>query len=170
MDFLVMSQNKKIYSYPSHSHEMWEILLNIEGNGTALIGGHEYEFHPGSIFCIRPGVLHSKSSEEGFVDGCVLIRDFCFRSEPEDVLEFRDDERQTFYSLFKVAFEYPMNPATDVYGERFLRSVTDAMQNLLSHWKQSTLLNPEVLRVQKILADHVEDKGFDVNRAISQTS
>ena len=167
MDFYVMSQNKKIYEYPPHSHEMWEVLLNIEGNGISRINGQAYEFHPGTIFCIRPGVVHSKQSEEGFVDGCVLIRDFCFKDAQEDVLEFHDDERGTFYSLFRVAFQYPMDPSQDVYGERFLRSVVDAMQDLLGHWKQSNQLNPEVVRVQRILATHVDDRDLDLDAVIS---
>ena len=165
-----MSQNKKIYDYPIHSHELWEVLLNIEGSGTAVIDGIDYEFHPGTIFCIRPGIPHCKKSKNGFVDGSVLIRDFCFKSENSDVLVFNDDDRHTFYYLFKAALEYPMNPAKDFYAERFLRSVVDAMQNLLNHWKQTQLMNPEVLRVQRILAAHVEDLSFDINAVISKTS
>ena len=170
MDFLVMGQNKKIYDFPMHRHEMWEILLNIEGEGTAVIGQQEYPFGPGTIFCIRPGISHCKRSKNGFIDGSVLIRDFCFKGEPEDVLVFQDDKRRSFYSLFQVAYEYPLNPSTDVYGERFLRSVTDAMQNLLSHWMQSTLLNPEVIKAQKLLADHVTDRDFDLNRVAESSA
>ncbi|MBQ9031572.1 MAG: HAD-IA family hydrolase [Parasporobacterium sp.] len=170
MDFFVMSQNKKIYDYPTHSHEMWEILLNLEGSGTAVIGEQTYEFRPGTIFCIRPGIPHSKKSRKGFIDGSVLIRDFCFKSEPEDVLVFQDDERRTFDSLFRVAFEYPLNPSTDVYAERFLRCVVDAMQNLLSHWKQATLLNPEVIRAQKLLADHVAERQFEIHQVAESSA
>ena len=170
MDFYVMSQNKKIYDYPPHSHEMWEVLLNLTGNGIATINDEIFDFHPGTIFCIRPGIEHCKKSDKGFVDGCILIRDFCFDSEPEDVLVFEDDERHSIESLFRVAYGYPVNPGTDIYGERFLRSVVDAIQNLLSHWKQSELKNPEILKVQKILSDHVADKQFDINRVIQQTS
>ena len=169
MDFLIMSQNKIILNYPAHTHEMWEILLNIEGNGTALIDGIPYEFQPGTIFCIRPGIPHSKSAEKGFLDGCVLIRDFCFKSEKENVLVFHDDERRTFYSLFKAGLEFPFNPATDIYGERFLRCIVDAMQNLLSHWKQESLSNPEVLKVQKILSEHVKDASFDISSVLEST-
>lgn len=170
MDFLMMSQNKKFYDYPSHYHEYWEVLLNIEGRGITVVDGQEYDFRPGTIFCIRPGVIHSKKAGEGFVDGGILISDFCFESEKDNILVFQDDERQSFYSLFKLAFEYPMNPATDVYGERFLRSILDAMQNLLCHWKDNTYKNADILHVQKILADHVSDHNFKLDELISSTS
>lgn len=169
MDFLIMSQNKKFYDYPAHSHEFWEILLNIEGNGIANVDDREYVFGPGTIFCIRPGTMHSKKAENGFIDGSIMLNDFCFESEKENILVFQDDERQSFYSLYKLAFDYPLNPATDVYGERFLRSILDAMQNLLCHWKNSTCIDSEVLRVQKILADHVGDLNFSLNDVISST-
>lgn len=152
MDFLVMSQNKKFYDYPMHDHEFWEILLNIEGSGTAIIDKQKYDFCPGTIFCIRPGIRHSKKAEDGFIDGSILLSDFCFKSEKENVLVFQDDARHSFYSLFMLAYEYPLNQATDIYAERFLRSILDAMQNLLCHWKDSTYKNPEVLRVKKYWA------------------
>lgn len=169
MDFLVMSQNKKFYEYPSHYHEYWEILLNMEGSGTAVVDGREYEFHPGTIFCIPPECVHSKCSGEGFVDGSILVKDFCFDGE-EGVLIFQDDERRSFELLFQVAYEYPMNPATDAYGERFLRSILDAMQNLLCHWRNDTCKNVEVRYVQKVLADHVSDVHFPLDELLGGTS
>ncbi len=170
MDFFVMGQNKKFYYYPLHQHDYWEVLLNIEGNGIAVIDGKEYSFCPGTIFCIRPGIRHSKKAEEGFIDGGFLLDDFCFKSEPDNVLVFQDDDRQSFYSLFKLAHGYPMNPAMDVYGEHFLRSILDAMQNLLCHWKYVTYKNADVLRVQKVLADHVSDIHFQMDELIRSTS
>ncbi len=170
MNFLIASQNKRFYDYPDHSHLLWEMLLNIDGFGTAKIDGETYEFQPGTIFCIRPRIVHSKHSETGFIDGSVLLEDFCMSSEQKDVFVFQDDERNSFYTLYKLALNYPLNPATDVYAERFLRSVLDAMQNLLCHWKNANDKNPEVLRVQKILADHVSDTHFDINKVIDGTS
>lgn len=166
MDFLVMSRNQKIRQYPSHSHEMWEVLLNMEGTGIAQINGQDYPFREGTIFCIRPGIFHSKRSVEGFVDGSVMIRDFCFKDEKADVLVFQDDERRTFFSLFQISFQYPLNPATDIYAERFLRSVVDAMQNLLRHWRAVPSQSKEVRRAMKQMADHVSDAHFDISRVV----
>lgn len=170
MDFLVMTQNQKFYNYPPHYHEYWEILLNIEGEGAATVDGREYPFCPGTVFCIRPGILHSKSSEEGFVDGSILIRDFCFEAEEENLFLFQDDERQSLYHLFRLGYEFPMNPATDLYGEQFLRSLLDAMQNLLRHWRHDAGKNRDVLYVQKALAAHVGDANFNLEELIANTS
>lgn len=170
MNFMIASQNKKFYDYPSHRHAFWEMLINIEGSGTAIIDGQSYDFYPGTIFCIRPGIPHSKYAENGFIDGSILLMDFCMDSDPGNVFVFQDDDRNSFYSLFRLALDYPVDPATDVYAERFLRSVLDAMQNLLCHWKNANCKNPEVLRVQKILSDHVGDIHFDLNLLLESTS
>lgn len=170
MEYFVMSQDKTFYDYPQHCHELWEVLMNIEGCGTATIDGEKYPFRPGTIFCIRPGVMHSKQAENGFLDGSILVRDFCFESDPDNVLVFQDDDRQSFYSLFKLTHGYPLDPVSDIYAERFLRNILDAMQNLLRHWRDQPCKNSEVLRVRKILADHVSDPDFDINAVIGNTS
>ena len=164
MDYFFMSKKQKLLEFPSHKHEFWEVLLNLEGEGIAVIDDTEYPFYPGTIFCIRPGVYHSKRSEEGFVDGSVLIPDFCFQNEADDVHVFQDDERQSFASLFNIALEYPMNPGTDIYAERFLHSIADAMQNLLRHWKNTSAYSPEVHAAQKLMADHVDDPSFHIDQ------
>lgn len=170
MEFFVMSSKKRFYDYPSHCHEFWEVLLNIEGTGVARIDGKEYAFCPGTIFCIRPGTMHSKSSKDGFMDGGVLVRDFCFEETDENILVFQDDERRSFYLLFQLAHEFPLNPATDAYGERFLRSVSAAMQNLLCHWRNDTCKDKDVLHVQRVLAEHVGDMHFRLEELIAETS
>ena len=115
MDFLVMCQNIRYFEYPMHCHNYWEILYNIDGEGTAIINGQKYPFYKGTIFCIHPGIPHTKFSDNGFIDGSILIEDFCFKSHDESVLIFQDDEHQSLFTLFKLAHEHPHNPLTDVY-------------------------------------------------------
>lgn len=169
MDYLIPVRTRKFYDYPEHTHEVWEILFNIEGRGTAIIDGESCPFEEGTIFCIRPGVVHKKKAEEGFRDVSIMLTDFCFQSEPENFFVFQDDERESFGTLFRLAYQYPMNPASDVFAERFLRSILDAMQNLLSHWRFAGQQNTEVLRVQKILMEHISDSDFDVSRVVAET-
>ena len=48
--------------FASHSHDCYEVILNTEGTGTAVIGGAEYPFSPGTIHIIPPNTPHSKRS------------------------------------------------------------------------------------------------------------
>lgn len=170
MDIYVMGQNKLFYDYPPHSHDLWEILINIKGHGTAVIDGQPCEFSPGTIFCLRPGTVHSKSSAGGFMDGSILIGDFCFQNESGNLFVFQDDANRSIYTLYKLACEFPQNPAEDVFGERYIRSILDAMQNLLSHWRNDIGKDPEVRRIQKVLSDHISDMHFDLDAVIRSTS
>lgn len=169
MDFMVTGRNQVFYDYPDHDHGYWEILLNLSGTGTAYIGQEPYPFRPGTIFCIRPGVTHRKHSDDGFIDGGVLLRDFCFQNTRENVLVFQDDEKKSFETIYWLMFEFQHDPATDTYAERYLRSLVDAMQNLLSHWKDVKALNPQVARVQKIFLEHVGDFDFDLSTVLENT-
>ena len=169
MNFLVMNRNQKFHEYPLHKHDYWEILYNFEGQGYAMVDGRRYDFEPGTIFCIRPQTLHGKYSKDEFADGSILCRECCFEAENENVFVFQDDEQQSFFALFKLAYEFPKNPASDVYAERFLNSIVDAMQNLLRFWKSDTYKDEEVLKVQKIMDANVCEKHFNVDRLSRST-
>lgn len=54
--------------YEFHSHDYWEVILNLEGAGTAVIADRSYPFSPGTILIIPPDVPHSETSAEGFRD------------------------------------------------------------------------------------------------------
>ncbi|MBQ1492287.1 MAG: AraC family transcriptional regulator [Blautia sp.] len=54
--------------YAVHQHDCYEIILNSEGTGTAMMGGEEYPFSPGTIHIVHPKMPHNKRSPEGFRD------------------------------------------------------------------------------------------------------
>lgn len=170
MDFIVIGFGKKFIEYPMHCHDSWEILFNIEGTGVATIGDERYTFQPGTIFCIRPGVMHGKYAKDGFLDGGILINDFCFKNEHGDVFVFQDDERNSLYELYKIALNYSMDPEIGSFGEKFLTSLMDAIQNLLSKWKFSDVKNEEVRYIQNVLSEHVSDFDFDLESLLESSS
>jgi len=169
MDFWFMQKDTRFLQYEEHAHGYWEVLLNLEGSGTMRIDGKNYPFGPGTIFCIRPGTKHAKYSEHGFSDGGLLIRDFCFGDTADQVLVFQDDAAGTFRTLYQLGVDASLDPGTSIYHERYLRSILDAIQNLLCRWKDANQFNDEVARIQKLLYDHVSDPDFDLNAAICST-
>ena len=44
MDYFFMSKKQRLLVFPSHKHEFWEVLLNLEGNGIAEIDNAQYPF------------------------------------------------------------------------------------------------------------------------------
>lgn len=74
-----------------------------------------------------------------------------------------------FETIYWLMFEFQHDPAADAYAERYLRSLVDAMQNLLSHWKNVNALNPQISRIQKLMLDHVGDVNFNCGAALKST-
>lgn len=166
MDILLNKTSKIYTDYPVHKHAYWEILINFSGSGTALIGKQEYPFQPGTIFCIRPGTPHKKASAEGFSDGMLILRDF-----PTDTdavcLQYEDDANQTFRKLFDLAFEIQVmdNPN----AAAIVRSLAEAMQQLLFSWKTIRHRSTPVELFQKKLLDNVSNCDFVMADAIAET-
>ncbi len=170
MDFWFLRIEKQFQSFQTHSHGYWEVTLNLSGSGTLTVDGRDYPFEPGSIFCIRPGVKHSKRSAEGFSDVSILVRDFCFESAKENVLCFQDDAQRSFYTLYQLACSAQADAAQDPLTVQYLRSLLTAMQNLMLRWKDLGQINPEVAQVQKLLYDNATDPDFDLNAAIDHSN
>lgn len=170
MNYRISAKSERYTEYQPHSHGYWEVLLNLEGIGIATIDGQNYDFEPGTIFCIRPGVLHSKTSVKGFRDWSVLIGDFCFEQEPENVHMFRDDESGSLLRLFELLAAFPDSTDNEIFADKFQQNLIDALQNLLCHWKCSVPVHPEVRRFCRLLADQAGNADFDLETAIASTA
>ena len=90
-------------SCPSHRHNLWEIILNLEGSGTAFMGDEEYDFYPGTIFCLSPYIPHCKTSSGKFKDIYIMLEELPFN---DDVLVFSDDDDKSFETLMVLAYKY----------------------------------------------------------------
>lgn len=51
-----------------HSHDCWEMILQLSGSATSQIGENTYISRPGDILIIPPGVPHDGCSEEPYTD------------------------------------------------------------------------------------------------------
>ena len=82
-----ISRVKNAKKCEKHSHDMWEVILTLEGIVKTEIDKKIYYMQPGDLVAIPPGIEHSEFSEDGFGDmyfrtdkldlsGIVLIHDF----------------------------------------------------------------------------------------------
>jgi len=169
MDFFFSTRNNLYYEYPQHDHGYWEFVVCINGHGVLIADNETYDFQPGTIFCIRPGVVHTKYSTDGYVDGSIISRDFCFDFLPDKVLVFQDDEEQSFLSLYRLGQHYRGDSNIDSPASRFQRSILDAIQNLLRHWRDEAHMMPELAAFQNYLYTNIADTQFDLDKAILST-
>ncbi len=149
----------KYHSFPLHSHEIWEITINLSGNGTATVDGQEYPFHPGTIFCVAPGILHRKESMEGFIDGSVMLKDFVPIGSSK-VYQFEDDVNESFQYIFSLMFDILMKDGPN--AQAIINSLADTMYQLMVGWSANSQRNVVVERFQKILLDNLSNCDFTI--------
>ncbi|MBQ7336110.1 MAG: helix-turn-helix domain-containing protein [Clostridia bacterium] len=91
--------------YGLHTHECYELILNLEGEGIAMIGNSDYPFCPGSVHIIPPNTPHSKTSKNQFLDiyfhtdTLPLLPPSINKNEP---IVFQDDNEKTLETLMKM--------------------------------------------------------------------
>lgn len=66
MNFSISKTEDGIIRYPQHSHEFYEIMHYVEGEGHLAFGETKCPFSPGTIIIVPAGVVHGSVSEHGF--------------------------------------------------------------------------------------------------------
>ncbi len=69
MSLYTINTSSYIYKYYGvHTHECYEIILNLEGEGTMTIGDNQFPFFPGSVHVVPKNTPHIKESKNKFRD------------------------------------------------------------------------------------------------------
>lgn len=161
MEILLVNISSEIYNtFPFHTHGYWEIILSLYGSGTAIIDGVEYPFREGTIFCIPPETKHRKIAENGFMDGCIFVKDFTpVKSGKINI--FEDDNNHTFKNLLKLAFDIQMK--NEHNAKKIISSLGDVMYQLLISWNDSRhKRNTPAEIFQNILIQNISNCNFDI--------
>lgn len=164
MEPVFIDKSPHIYhSFPLHQHKGWEITINLSGSGIVTVDGQEYSFHEGTIFCVAPGILHRKISNDGFIDGSLMLQDF-IPIGSSNVYQFEDDANKSFQNLFSLMFETLMKDGPN--AQAIINSLADTMYQMMVSW--STLNNRNVIveRFQKTLLDNLSNCDFDISEGI----
>lgn len=66
--YTIGASPKSIKACQLHTHSQWEIVMNLDGAGTAIIDGNAISFTAGTVMCIPPDTPHRKEAAEGFYD------------------------------------------------------------------------------------------------------
>ncbi len=167
MEIMYIDKSPRVYrSFPQHKHDFWEITVNLAGSGMATVDGQEYPFKPGSIFCVGPGILHSKVSGEGFIDGSLMLQDFIpFGSSLVYCLQ--DDALGSFQYLFSLMFDIVMKNGPN--AQAIINALADAMYQLMMGWSATGSRNPTVETFQRILLENLSNREFNLSEEIRKT-
>ena len=150
-----------------HSHHYWEIVLNLEGAGTTVIGEKELPFYPGSIICQPPNVPHSKASGNRFKDIYIQASDFLIQTNG-DILFFDDDEEKSFEALMFLSLR--TFHKKDANYIPIVNALYESMQQILLSWSGNKPRNESVELFKNELINNFMNPEFHISDAVEKTA
>ncbi len=159
------SGNKgRIYEpLPPQAHDVWEILLILEGTGYLQAGGQRYPFDPGTFFCIPPLLEHQVVPDAYFNDYCIGVHTPLLLGSK--LYLFHDDKDQTFYHLIHL-FDH-VNQRKPVNSENILASLEAVIQHILLCWSDRQP-NAELQQLTQLLRENSANPGFKASDALAK--
>ena len=88
-----------------HTHEYYELILNLEGTGTMTIGSEKFPFFPGSVHIVPKNTPHIKESNDKFKDIYFLTDKLgigALGMEENAPIAFCDDSEKTLETVMKM--------------------------------------------------------------------
>lgn len=152
-----------------HMHPFYEIILNLEGEGITIVGGHQLPFCPGSIELIPKNVPHRKQSQEGFRDIYIktdVLPDAMVRAFEQGIPIFEDDYNKTMTSLIKMMLcRYLVSNKEDVV----LQTMYDLFLKLLEEKCTVSQYDPVIEGICHKLALYYNDPELQLSKILEST-
>lgn len=164
---LVGISQGSIKSSSIHSHNEWEIVLNLEGEGISVIGDKEYNFYPGTIFCQPPNISHSKTSKDKFKDIFIQVSDIIILSN-ETISIFIDDKDKSFETLMFLALHIFHKKEANYVS--IVKSIYETMYQLLISWGENKSKNENVELFKNELIENFTNPEYLISTALGKTS
>ena len=159
-----------LYSFPVHSHGYWELIYNFEGHGIMTIDNAQVPFKANELFLMPPETPHFKTSEEGFRDISVFVKDM----RPVGVTKpqrFEDDGICSLYSLMNmIDTVYNSQQYSFEHSGAILNALGESIYQILSGMFANSMKRD--IRIDsfiKNLEEHISDPEFEMSDAIAKT-
>lgn len=145
-----------------HSHDEWEIVLNLEGFGKSIISDKEYCFYPGTIMCLPPYTPHAKFSDDYFKDIFLHVDNFSLPNENE-IFIFDDDEEKSIETLLLMALRIFHKKETGYIS--IVNSLNSSIHQLLLSWCGNKEKNESVELLKNELIKNFTNPEFRISDA-----
>lgn len=150
----------------THTHNEWEMVLNLQGSGTDQQAGVTTPFYPGTITVCPPGVPHSKTSALGVFqdiyitfDGDPIFRHLKGRT-------FEDDPDQKVRTLLLTANSIYHNKERNYQLAASL--LVEAVCNILLNWDENHGTDERVALLKNVIIEHFTNPAFKIGQGMDQ--
>ncbi len=100
MNFYITLTPDNLRSYPLHSHDVYEIIYYLEGDGVLHTKEKDYPFKKGSVFIVPPFVKHGSVANAPYKNLCVHTNDVLLDST--SIICASDNEQKDLENLSKI--------------------------------------------------------------------
>ena len=169
MSFLLIGTSPKVLThYARHNHATYEIILNLDGSGTAEIGGKAYPFRAGTVHVIPPSTPHTNNSTDGFRDIYIQAKSLQapMPESLQDVLSLEDDGDRPLTHLMKMMLYRHLGGNKN---DSVLSTMYELFLQLLAEKCTSLPTDPIVEAVRRNLMLHFNDPEFSLSSALEET-
>ena len=144
-----------------HSHDSWEIILNISGSFNLYANGDLYHLGVGDVIVIPPDTVHEEIADDMYTDICLRVNDLDF----SDIVTVHDDGTiLTLINLIrKVLVEKEYNFAA------IADSMTETVYQYIVKLRKTGCRSSAVEQLKNILYANISNSDFrlgDVMRSI----
>ena len=151
----------------NHSHEFWELCMNLEGVTINYFNDVEHIVEPGTVFICPPGGIHSKKSITGtFKDISVAFEDNGYF---DNISEYYFEEKNnTFYNLFMAMY--------DVYHSDFsektliINSLLESICGIIKSKHGSADITPVVEQLKESIYNNFTNPEFKISDVINTSN
>lgn len=150
------------------NQDFWEIILNLEGEGIGYIGENEYRFFPGSIICIPPNIIHSKTAKNEFKDIYIQIYRFISPFPEDKPVFFIDDETKSIENLLLMAIKFYYKK--DLNYEVVVELLLETIFQLLISWNINDVKDKDMELFKNVLIENYTNPEFSISDAYKKIS
>ena len=150
-----------IKSAPLHSHDCWEIILNLSGHNISVIDGSNYDITANDVMVVPPFVEHG-----GFTEGDEVYTDIYIAAERLDfdsvvvTHDYDGSLSPLFFMIMKLTAEKEAN--YEAISDSLLEAVTQYIKKYLG----VSYRYPFVAEFKNLLFRKISDSEFDIADSI----
>ena len=152
-----------------HTHDCFEVILNLEGEGVMTIGDKQFPFYPGSVHIVPKNTPHIKDSSVQFKDIYFLtdILSLTPRSTDTDLpIVFSDDADKTLEKLMHMMlYRYLQGNKSD----SVLNSMYELAISIIEEASVKAYIDPAVDKIIRQLTLSFNDPMLSVADILDST-
>ena len=164
MNFTSIGRSHVLYRSRAHTHDEWEVVLNLEGEGTTQIGDRTFSFRAGTVICVPPGQAHAKESKTGFRDTFILFPVLPLPLERPFCLQDGDGRIEQILTMLHGVYH-----KKEQNYQRIAEGLAEALVQMLLGSLQSEDKDPRVSHLIDKMVENFADPDFSVSDLMAKS-